>query len=141
MHIASPIRRALFVTALVAALTALAGRASAGVSFNTIDREAAIEDGGHVAEITGPIRCTAAERATIRVIVSQRSTGAVAEGRWRGTCRRTTRTWTAKRFVLEGSATFRPGAAQACALAVTRRATSVTDAKQWCRAVRLVPRP
>jgi len=132
------VNRVRLVTTVLAATTALAAPASAGVVLNTIDGEATLDDAGRVVEVTGPIRCTQAERATIRVTLSQRTTGAVAEGRWRGTCRRTTTTWTAKRFVQQGSATFRPGSAKACALGVTRRAGTVTDAKQWCQPIRLV---
>jgi hypothetical protein len=128
-------RRVAALTAL--AMTALAVPASAGVSFNTIDRQARLDAGGRVVAVTGPIRCSRLERARIRVTVSQRTTGAVAEGRWRGLCRRTTRTWTAKRFVPHGSAIFQAGTAQACALAVTRRADRATDAKQWCRTIEL----
>jgi hypothetical protein len=131
-------KRAPFVTTLVAASIALAAPASAGVVLNTIDRDVSLDGAGRVVAVTGPIRCTEAERASIRVTVTQRATGAVSEGRWRGTCRRTTTTWTAKRFVRHGSAAFRPGTARACALGVTRRAGTVTDAKQWCEAVRLV---
>jgi hypothetical protein len=132
------VKRLGLVTTLLAAMTALAPTASAGVVLNTIDGEASLDDAGRLVAVTGPIRCDRAERATIRVTVSQRSTGAVTEGRWRGTCGRTTATWTAKRFVPRGAATFRPGSAKACALGVTRGAGTVTDAKQWCEPVRLV---
>jgi hypothetical protein len=131
-------RRALFVATLIAAMAALTAPAGAGVVLNTIDREATLDDAGRVVETTGPIRCSARERASIRVTISQRTTGAVAEGRWRGGCRLTTTTWTARRFAPHGSATFQPGMAKACALGITRRDSEVTDAKQWCRTVRLV---
>ena len=135
------LKRAPLVMALIAAtMAALTASASAGVSFNTIDREATLDAGGHVVDATGPIRCSQLERARIRVTVSQRATGAVAEGRWRGRCRRTTRTWTARRFVQRGAAIFEAGTAQACALAVTRTAERATDAKQWCRTIELTRR-
>jgi hypothetical protein len=124
----TPVRRAPLVVALTAiAMTALAAPASAGVSFNTIDRKTTLDADGRIVAATGPIRCSAVERATIRVTVTQRRTGAVAEGTWQGRCGRTTRTWTAKRFALRGAATFQPGAARACALGVTRRAGQATD--------------
>ena len=127
----------LLVTALVATLTAPAASASAGVVLNTIDRTASLDAARGNVEVTGPIRCSQAERATIRVTVSQRTTGAVAEGSWRGRCRRATRAWTA-RAELQGAATFRTGRARACALGVTRRGGTATDAKQWCETIRLV---
>ena len=134
----APLKRAALVMALMAVtMTALTASASAGVVLNTIDRGATLDARGHVLAVTGPIRCSEAERATIRVTVSQRTTGAVADGRWRGLCRRTTRTWTARQFAPHGSASFQAGTAQACALAVTRRAERATDAKQWCRTIEL----
>ena len=141
LHIDSKaaLKRAPLVIALMATtMTALTASASAGVVLNTIDREATVDAGGHVVEVTGPIRCSQVERARTRVTVSQRTTGAVAEGRWRGLCRRITRTWTAKRLVPQGSAFFQAGTAHACALVVTRRAGRATDAKQWCRTIELI---
>lgn len=134
------LRRTLCATGLVAAMTALAAPAFAGVALNTIDRHAALDEAGRVVRVTGPIRCSQVERATIRVTVSQRTTGAVAEGQWRGRCRPTTRTWTVRRFVQHGSTTFETSTAQACALGVTRRGTKVTDAKRRCQTVRLAKR-
>jgi hypothetical protein len=131
-------RLPLCAALLVAAMVALTAPAGAGVVLNTIGREATIDDAGHIAEAAGPIRCSERERAAIRVTISQRTTGAVAEGRWRGRCPATTTTWTARGFAPLGSATFQPGTAQACALGITRRGRSVTDAKQWCRTIRLV---
>jgi len=115
----------------------VAAPASAGVSFNTIDGDATLDAARRIVQVTGPIRCSQAEQATIRVTVSQRATGAVAEGRWRGRCRRTTRRWTAT-AVAQGSATLQTGTARACALGVTRKGGTATDAKQWCETVRLV---
>jgi hypothetical protein len=128
------------VTGFVAAMTALSTPAFAGVALNTIDRHATLDKAGRVVQVTGPIGCSQVERATIRVTVSQRTTGAVAEGRWRGRCRPTARTWTVRRFVQQGSAAFETSTAQVCALGVTRRGTKVTDAKQWCQTVRLAKR-
>jgi hypothetical protein len=133
-----PLCTALLATALAAAITTLPAPAGAGVVLNTIDREATLDDAGRVVEAAGPIRCSEHERATIRVTISQRTTGAVAEGRWRGRCVQTTTTWTVRGFAPQGSAMFQPGTAKACALGITRRDGSVTDAKQWCRTIRLV---
>lgn len=134
--------RTLLTTALAATIVATAAPAPAParVRVNTIDQVASLDGAGRVAQVTGPIGCTQAERATIRVTLSQRTTGAVAEGRWQGVCRRSTRRWTARRVVVQGSARFRTGRAQACALGVTRRRGRVTDARQWCQEVRLVRR-
>jgi hypothetical protein len=135
-----PLRRMLCLASFVAAMTALAAPAFAGVALNTIDGRAILDQAGRVVRVTGPIGCSQVERATIRVTVSQRTTGAVAEGRWRGRCQPTARTWTVQRFVQQGSATFETSTARVCALGVTRKGTQVTDAKQWCQTVRLAKR-
>jgi hypothetical protein len=63
------LRRAPLVMALMAAtMTALRASASAGVVLNTIDRDAALGAGGHVVDVTGPIRCSRVERATIGAV-------------------------------------------------------------------------
>jgi hypothetical protein len=53
-------------------------------STNTIDPVAVGADHGQHILVTGPIACTAGERAQLRVTVTQRATGAIAEGRPRG---------------------------------------------------------
>ena len=50
------------------------------VVFNTIDGAPLVTDGGRHIVITGPLSCTAGERAFLRVTVTQRETGAIAEG-------------------------------------------------------------
>ena len=53
---------------------------------NTIDPLAIVTDNGRQITVTGPIACTESERAYLRVTVTQRPTGAVAEGRTLITC-------------------------------------------------------
>jgi hypothetical protein len=48
--------------------------------MNTIDPVAIVADNGRHLIVTGPIECTHGERVELRVTVTQRETGAVAEG-------------------------------------------------------------
>lgn len=50
----------------------------AGVVLNTIDPVALVTGNGRRILVTGPIACTRGERAALRVMVTQRPTGAVA---------------------------------------------------------------
>ena len=54
--------------------------AFAKVAGNTIDPVGIVADQGRQVTVTGPIAVTAGERTELRVTVTQRSTGAVAEG-------------------------------------------------------------
>ena len=67
-------------TLIVVAGLSIAPTAFARVVANTIDPQAIVTDNGRHLIVTGPIRGTAGERCFIRVTVTQRSTGAVAEG-------------------------------------------------------------
>jgi hypothetical protein len=60
--------------------------AFAGLSANTIDPVAIVTDNGRHLIVTGPVVCTAGETAYLRVTVTQRLTGAVAQGLTRLTC-------------------------------------------------------
>lgn len=64
----------------------IAPTAFAGVSLNTVDPVALVTDNGRHIIATGPVGCTERERAYLRVTVTQRATGAVAEGYTRLTC-------------------------------------------------------
>jgi hypothetical protein len=94
------------------------------------------DEGRHLV-VTGPIACTASERATVWVTVTQRATGAVAEGRTLLTCTGAVQQWEVHAATL-GRETFEEGPATAVALdrTTTRRAT--TDAHQWLVEITLV---
>src|SRR5262245_9414896 len=72
--------------AAVLSLSCYMPLAWAGLSANTINPDALITNHGRHVVVTGPIACTAGEVAYLRVRVTQRSTGTVAEGRTRLTC-------------------------------------------------------
>ena len=120
----------------------LAPTAFAKIMRNTIDPQAIVTDHGRHLVVTGPIECTAGERTFTRVTVTQRTTGAVAEGNTAFECSGEPQVWVVH-ATTQGKALFEPGAATAVGLArtVTRSEheyrrkrpsrTVATDAHQW----------
>jgi hypothetical protein len=111
--------------------------AFARIAFNTIDPVAIVTDTGQHIIVTGPIACTAGERAFLRVTVSQRATGAVAEGRTLITCTGNTQQWEVHAST-QGNETFEEGPATAVAIARTTDRGETTDAHQWLVNITLV---
>jgi hypothetical protein len=104
--------------------------AFAKITFNTIDPVGIVADKGRKVIVTGPIAVTDGERTELRVTVTQRSTGAVAEGvivfagtgqtnQWEVTVR------------AEGRAAFETGPAAVVGLARSSVQGQATDAHQW----------
>jgi hypothetical protein len=108
----------------------VARTAFARIVFNTIDPVGIVAHNGRHVTVTGPISFTAGERAYLRVTVTQRSTGAVAEGRALLTGTGDVQQWEVETAV-EGSETFEAGPATAVAIARTTVGGNVTDAHQW----------
>jgi uncharacterized protein with beta-barrel porin domain len=101
---------------------------------NTIDPVAFVTDGGRHLIVTGPQACDAGERSVIRVTVTQRSTGAVAEGHTRLLCTGQTPDDTQQWKVhatTQGEETFEKGPATAVAISRTILRGDTTDAHQW----------
>jgi hypothetical protein len=94
-------------------------------------------DNGHQLLLTGPVSCTESERTDLRVIVTQRSTGAVAEGRAFITCTGNVQHWEVMAST-QGHATFQEGSATAVALARSLSSGEATDAHQWLVNITLV---
>lgn len=116
--------------ALTLAGVFVAAMAFARITANTIDPVATITDNGRRLRVTGPIQCTVNERVELRVTVTQRSTGAVAEGTTRFTCTGDLQHWKV-RASIQGHETFEEGPATAVALALTTDHGKTTDALQW----------
>ena len=114
-------------------------RASARVVGNTIDPVAALTDNGRGILVTGPISCTESESGELRVVVTQRETGAVAEGRARITCTPTIQQWEV-RAQTQGNETFQEGPATAVALVRTMVGGRAVDAHQWLVDITIVRR-
>ena len=102
----------------------------AGIALNTIDAVAHQTEDGRQIVVTGPIVCTAGERVTLRVTVTQRSTGAVGQGHTRFTCTGALQQWEV--WITHGKkAAFAYGVATAVAFARTTAQGTPTDAHQW----------
>ena len=111
----------------------------ARVAYNTIDPVASVTDNGRHILVTGPIGCTVGERVYLRVTVTQRATGAVAEGNTFRTCigEGVTPQWEVHAST-QGKETFREGDATAVAIARTTSRGATTDAHQWLVNITLV---
>jgi hypothetical protein len=96
-----------------------------------------VASGGRHLIVTGPIECTEGERAELRVTVTQRETGAVAEGYAIFKCTVETQQWEVH-AVARGKASFEEGPAIAVAVASTASRRESTDAHQWLVDVTLV---
>ena len=123
---------ALFVAGLFATPAVLAKLVQ-----NTIDPIASVGDDGRHLVVTGPITCTAGERMYLRVTVTQRTTGALAEGTTFLVCTGTPQEWEVH-AATQGRETFDVGSAAAVASARTTARGDTTDAHQWLVAITLV---
>ena len=108
----------------------VARTAFARITFNTIDPVGILADNGRHVTVAGPISCDAGDRVELRVTVTQRSTGAVAEGIAFLTGTGQTNQWEVT-AVVEGRAGFEPGPATAVAMARSTVNGHATDAHQW----------
>ena len=107
------------------------------IVFNTIDPVATVSDNGRRIVLTGPIQTDVVERIFLRVTVTQRTTGAVAEGiailRGTGALQH----WEVQAKT-RGKASFEPGPATAAAIAITSDKGQTTDAHRWLVNITLV---
>jgi hypothetical protein len=106
--------------------------AFAKIMRNTIDPVATVSEHGRRLALTGPLQVLpAGERVVLRVTVSQRTTGAVAEGETLFKATGDLQQWAVNARTL-GRQGFEPGPARATALALTiARGGEVTDSHQW----------
>ncbi len=116
----------------------LAPLAFARVTYNTIDSVARVSHGGRHVDLTGPIVCDQTQAVRMRVTVTQRTTGAVAEGYASFTGTQETQTWHVH-AVARGPDRFVPGDATAVGLAMSTGSPGHNDdAHQWLVPVTLV---
>ena len=130
-------RFAPVVLALALAFAFVAPRVFARLVLNTIDPVATIADHGNHVIVTGPIQCDLVQWVDLRVTLTQRSTGAVAEGRLHFLGNPDIRQWTVVAAV-NGAIDFEEGEATAVALAVSKVNGQADDAHQWLVNVDLV---
>jgi hypothetical protein len=129
-------------------LVLLAVRAAhAKIAYNTISPDLPLSQNGRRVQVTGPIICTAGERVYLRATVTQRTTGAVAEGEGSFVCTGEMQTWRVA-AQCQTRERFTPGAATAVGLARTfaakesghgngPRRQAATDSHQWLVSVTL----
>jgi hypothetical protein len=117
----------------------VARTAFAKVIANTIDPVAGLSEHGRHLSLTGPLQVLpAGERVVLRVTVTQRTTGAVAEGETQFRATDDLQQW-AVRAQTMGRQAFTPSPARATALALTvAPGGEVTDAHQWLVDITLV---
>jgi hypothetical protein len=124
----------LAIAGLTASLLFGADAAGAAISVNTIDRHATYSQDGAKVRSTGPIGCTRGERVTIRVTVTQASTGARARRTWKRRCTGELQHWQVRARARHGTR-FEAATGRVCAAAKTRNADRVTDTRTWCERV------
>ena len=128
---------------LAAILLLLAGGLVAHTGFarvilNTIDPVAVLSDDGRSVHVTGPLACDQDQMADLRVTLTQRTTGAVANARIIFPCTTTVQQWEVD-LRAKGREIFAPGSATAVALARTTIADGESDdAHQWLVEITLV---
>jgi hypothetical protein len=138
LHV-TPRRRVVIIAALVLIVGGafLAPRVFGKVIANTIDTTAFVSRDGSQILVRGPITGTAGERCDLRATVTQRSTGAIAEGGVHLRLNGSNQTWVLEAEIV-GDAAFVPGPATVVAAAVTSKRGDATDAHQWLVNVTLV---
>jgi hypothetical protein len=111
---------------------------SAGVSARRIITDPGINSpllltqNGRQVLVTGHFRCVSGDDYEIQTAVTQSSTGALSRGRTQGRCSGRAQQFEAATWVYD-EALFQAGAAQACAMIITRTRNKVSDVFQWCR--------
>ena len=121
---AQPTKKDVKCLVSVAIVIALVGvfivpMAFGGFHFNwTVDPVAIVTDNSRHIIVTGPIGCDEGETAYLRVVLTQRETGAVAEGRTLITCTDDIQHWEVQASI-QGKATFQEGPATAVVLGRT----------------------
>ena len=113
-----------------AAQTTRPGQVFIRAAFNLT---ATLHGGGSQLQVSGPLQCQGT-RVTIRATVSQRTTGAWAEGQWEGACSH--RTWKTTVHVT-GANRFKAGSAEGCGLGIGYVGSKQFDAFQWCSPLRI----
>lgn len=128
---------AFTVVALIVCGLVIVPRVFAKIVANTIDPVATLTDAGRLIVVTGPILNDQAQWDDIRLTITQRSTGAVAEGRVRVRGTIAEQQWTVEATAM-GSTGFEPGPAAAVALATSSRHGRTDDAHQWLVPITLI---
>jgi hypothetical protein len=130
-------RLSLALAALIAAVALLTPLAYAKISLNTIDPILTVSHDGRHVLVSGPLACDRTQPVLMRVTVTQRTTGAIAEGYATVIGSTTERHWQIHAHTL-GGPKFEPGAATVVGLARSGWIGHADDAHQWLVNVTLV---
>jgi hypothetical protein len=126
------------IIAILAAAAVFAPLAYAKLSANTIDTVATLSGNNRRIHVTGPFSCDQTQPVFMRVTVTQRSTGAIAEGTAELIGTVAPQQWHIVAKAI-GSTAFEPGLATVVALAKSTAAPGhPDDAHQWLVNVTLV---
>jgi hypothetical protein len=94
-----------------------------------------LRSNGRVVVVGGPIQCEPGDTTTLRITVTQRATAAIGQIGLKGKCPHGLKAW---RYAVRASANrFIAGRAFACVLGALEQHEVYTDARQWCRWVKL----
>ena len=111
--------------------------ADGSVRFRGFDSILAVSNNGRRIFVTGKLNCTAGDRVQVLARLTQRTTGAVAEGTWKGECTGHLQVWDTE-AVSRSEAKFENGASEAVAFGVDSVDGKATDVLQWLDDVTLV---
>jgi hypothetical protein len=113
--------------------------AGAIAASSTVSDSARLAAGGRALQVGGVVRCSACRGFTLGATVSQRGSGAIAQGGVRCTCDGVAEHWLLTARAREGT-TFRRGPARVCVWVTARsQGGEAIDARQWCESVTLTP--
>jgi hypothetical protein len=102
----------------------------AKLALNTINPVANVSENGRKLTVTGPIEGTLGEHCQLRLTITQRSSGAVAEGSAQILLNGNKQLWKVTANA-QGASTFVERPATAVAMATTTSRGQTTDAAQW----------
>jgi len=134
--------RVLPVAATLAAVLSFTTAGAASVSGidrarSSVGDSASMGAAGRTLHLVGVVRCAGCRTFTLGATVSQRTSGAVAQGGVRCVCHGAVERWRLVARARESTA-FQPGAARVCVWVIARSsAARPIDARQWCESVAL----
>jgi hypothetical protein len=123
--------------ALALGLTSPAFARAIDPAHTTVGNSARLGTDAKTVAIDGVVACATCRTFTLGATVSQRTSGAVAQGGVRCVCHGARERWTLTARAREGTR-FRQGGARVCVWIIARRAAGrAIDAEQWCENVTL----
>lgn len=125
-----PLKPLVAASLVLLTLVAVQAGPAPRLAGNTIDPTATLHSGGSRITLTGPFSCTQSEWVAFRITLTQRSTGAAAEGYALRLGSTSVQQWEVTAHS-HGGPRFEPGPATAVAVAISSLHGQTTDAHQW----------